>query len=81
MKKEISSLIINFFNIYFLIYFCLKYNLEFFYFFHILIKNNYTLNNIDCLALDNYIKFLKIYQLSAPKMKRKKIISRKIKKI
>ena len=62
MKKEISRMIINFFNIYFLIYLCLKYNLEFFDFFHLLIKNNYTLNNIDCLALDNYIKFLKKYQ-------------------
>ena len=52
-------MIINFFNIYFLIYLCLKYNLEFFDFFHIF---NHTLNNIDCLALDNYIKFLKKYQ-------------------
>ena len=55
-------MIINFLNIYFLIYFCLKYNLVYiFLFFDILIKNNYTLNNIDCLALDNYIKFLKKY--------------------
>ena len=47
-----------------------------------LIKNYYTLNSIDCLALDNYIQnYQKIQILSSPKMKGKKFIPRKIKKI
>ena len=47
-----------------------------------LIKNYFTLNNIDCLALDNYIQnHQKIPILLSPKMKGKKFIPRKIKRI
>ena len=47
-----------------------------------LIKNYDILNNVGCLALDNYIQnHQKIPILLSPKMKGKKFIPRKIKKI